>query len=61
MAPSLDFLTVPLLIASALVFVSVLAGVFSARLGFSSLLVFLVVGILAGVDGPGGLVSTISG
>ncbi len=56
MALSLDFLTLPLLIAAALVFVSVLAGVFSARLGFSSLLVFLVVGTLAGVDGPGGLV-----
>ena len=56
MALSLDFLTLPLLIAAALVFVSVLAGVFSARLGFSSLLVFLVAGTLAGVDGPGGLV-----
>ena len=55
MALSLDFLTLPLLIAAALVFVSVLAGVFSARLGFSSLLVFLLVGTLAGVDGPGGL------
>ncbi len=55
MTLSLDFLTLPLLIASALVFVSVLAGVFSARAGFSFLLVFLVVGTLAGVDGPGGL------
>jgi len=56
MALSLDFLTLPLLIAAALVFVSVLAGVFSARAGFSFLLVFLVMGTLAGVDGPGGLV-----
>jgi cell volume regulation protein A len=56
MALSLEFLTLPLLIAAALVFVSVLAGVFSARLGFSFLLVFLVMGTLAGVDGPGGLV-----
>lgn len=56
MALSLDFLTLPLLIAAALVFVSVLAGVFSARAGFSFLLVFLVAGTLAGVDGPGGLV-----
>ena len=56
MALSLDFLTLPLLAAAALVFISVLAGVFSARVGFSFLLVFLVVGTLAGVDGPGGLV-----
>jgi len=53
---SLDFLSLPLLAASALVFISVLAGVFSARIGFSFLLIFLVVGILAGVDGPGGLI-----
>lgn len=56
MVVSLDFLSLPLLAGAALVFVSVLAGVFSARIGFSFLLIFLVVGILAGVDGPGGLV-----
>ena len=56
MALSLDFLTLPLLAAASLMFFSVLAGVFSARVGFSFLLVFLVVGTLAGVDGPGGLV-----
>ena len=56
MTLSLDFLTLPLLVAAALVFFSVLAGVFSARVGFSFLLIFLVVGTLAGVDGPGGLV-----
>ncbi|MGS5088313.1 potassium/proton antiporter [Hydrogenophaga sp. A37] len=56
MALSLDFLALPLLVAASLVFVSVLAGVLSARVGFSFLLVFLLVGILAGVDGPGGLV-----
>ena len=55
MVLSLDFLSLPLLAAAALVFISVLAGVFSARIGFSFLLIFLVVGILAGVDGPGGL------
>jgi cell volume regulation protein A len=55
MVLSLDFLSLPLLVAAALVFISVLAGVFSARIGFSFLLVFLVAGILAGVDGPGGL------
>lgn len=52
---NLDFLSLPLLAASALIFISVLAGVFSARLGFSFLLAFLLTGIFAGVDGPGGL------
>ncbi len=56
MALSLDFLTLPLMVAASLVFVSVLAGVLSTRAGFSFLLVFLLVGILAGEDGAGGLV-----
>ena len=56
MSLSLDFLSLPLLGAASLVFVSVLAGVFSTRVGFSFLLVFLLAGILAGVDGPGGFV-----
>lgn len=51
----LDFLSLPLLTVSALIFISVLAGVFSTRIGFSFLLAFLLTGILAGVDGPGGL------
>lgn len=55
MALSLDFLSLPLLAAASLVFISVLAGVLSARIGFSFLLVFLLVGTLAGEDGPGGL------
>jgi cell volume regulation protein A len=50
-----DFVDVPLLAAAALVFLSVLSGLFSARFGFSFLLVFLLAGILAGEDGPGGL------
>ena len=53
---SLDFLALPLLGAAALIFISVLAGVLSARVGFSFLLVFLLVGVLAGEDGPGGFV-----
>jgi cell volume regulation protein A len=53
---SLDFIALPLLAATSLIFFSVLAGVISARAGFSFLLVFLMVGTLAGVDGPGGLV-----
>jgi potassium/hydrogen antiporter len=56
MTLSLDFLALPLLVAAALVFLSVLAGVMSARAGFSFLLVFLLAGVLAGEDGPGGLV-----
>ncbi|MEO8250268.1 MAG: potassium/proton antiporter [Burkholderiales bacterium] len=50
----MDFVNLPLLAASALVFASVLAGLFSVRVGFSFLLVFLFAGILAGEDGPGG-------
>ncbi|MDD2879598.1 MAG: potassium/proton antiporter [Rhodoferax sp.] len=54
MTLNLDFLSLPLLGASALIFISVLVGVFSKRVGFSFLLAFLVTGMLAGVDGPGG-------
>ncbi|MEO7852705.1 MAG: potassium/proton antiporter [Rubrivivax sp.] len=50
----MDFVNLPLLAASALVFTSVLAGLFSVRIGFSFLLVFLGAGMLAGEDGPGG-------
>jgi cell volume regulation protein A len=46
----------PLFAAALLVFISVLAGLFSARIGFSFLLVLLVAGLLAGEDGPGGYV-----
>ena len=50
----MDFVNLPLLAAAGLVFASVLAGLFSARIGFSFLLVFLCAGILAGEDGLGG-------
>jgi NhaP-type Na+/H+ and K+/H+ antiporter len=50
----MDVVNLPLLATAALVFVSVLAGLFSARIGFSFLLVFLIAGVLAGVDGIGG-------
>lgn len=53
--PTVDFVNVPLLAASALVFLSVLSGVWSTRVGFPFLLVFLVAGLLAGEGGPGGL------
>lgn len=51
----MDFVNVPLFGAAALVFVSVLAGLFSTRVGFSFLLVFLLAGVVAGEDGLGGL------
>jgi cell volume regulation protein A len=44
-----------LLAAGLLLFISLLAGIFSARLGLSFLLVFLVAGMLAGQDGPLGI------
>jgi potassium/hydrogen antiporter len=50
-----DFLNAPLFIAAAVVFASVLTGLFSARIGLSSLLVFLLAGILVGEDGIGRL------
>lgn len=56
MSSAVDALILPLLAASLLVFFSVLAGLLSARAGFSFLLVFLLAGILAGEDGPGGIV-----
>ncbi|WP_119154587.1 potassium/proton antiporter [Caldimonas tepidiphila] len=51
----MDVLNLTLLAAATLVFLSVLAGVYSTRVGFSFLLVFLVAGMLAGEDGPGGV------
>jgi len=52
----MDFVFPTLFAAGALIFVSVIAGLFSARVGLSFLLVFLVAGMLAGEDGPGGVV-----
>jgi len=43
------------LLAGVLLFISVLASTVSARLGLPLLLLFLVVGMLAGEDGPGGI------
>ena len=51
----MDFVNLPLFAAAGLVFASVLVGLFSARIGLSSLLVFLLAGILVGEDGIGGL------
>lgn len=52
---NLDFLSLPLLTASVLIFISLLIGLFSKRAGFSFLLAFLLTGILAGEDGPFGM------
>lgn len=43
------------LVASLMVGMSLVAGLYSSRLGFSHMLMFLLVGMLAGVDGPLGL------
>lgn len=51
-----DFLNLPLMAVGGLVLASSVAAVFSARVGFSFLLVFLLGGLLAGQDGPGGYV-----
>ena len=50
----MDFVNLPLLAGALLVVLSVLAGLFSTRVGFSFLLVFLCAGLVAGEDGPGG-------
>ncbi len=50
-----DFVYLALWAAGTLVFISVVAGLYSARAGLSFLLVFLVAGMLAGEDGLGGL------
>jgi cell volume regulation protein A len=44
-----------ILLGSALVLLSIFAGLFSARFGAPLLLVFLGLGMLAGEDGPGGI------
>ena len=51
----MQFVNVPLLAVSTLVFLSVLIGLFSTRVGFSFLLVFLLAGVLTGEDGIVGL------
>ncbi len=51
----LDLINVVILIGAGLIVLSALTSLLSARLGVPLLLVFLAVGLLAGVDGPGGI------
>lgn len=51
----MDQVNTLLLLSGALLFLGVLASTLSARLGLPFLLIFLVVGMLAGEDGPGGI------
>lgn len=53
---TLDLLGGSILLGALLVFVSILLGQFTAKTGFPLLLVFLGIGMLAGEDGPGGIV-----
>lgn len=51
----MDHLNLLLLIGAALLFTGLLLGTLSTRIGVPSLLVFLVLGMLAGENGPGGI------
>ncbi len=51
----MDAMNALFLLAGLLLFISVLASTISARLGLPLLLLFLVVGMVAGEDGPGGI------
>ncbi|MBI3094154.1 MAG: potassium/proton antiporter [Rhodocyclales bacterium] len=51
----MDQVNTLLLASGVLLFLGVLASTLSARLGLPFLLIFLVVGMLAGEDGPGGI------
>ncbi len=44
-----------LLVGALVMFAGILLGAFSSRFGIPFLLVFLIVGMLAGIDGPGGI------
>lgn len=52
MQPSIEYF---LLVIAVLIIVSILANKVSGRLGVPALLIFLLVGMLAGSEGPGGI------
>ena len=52
MQPSIEYI---LLVIAVLIIVSILANKVSGRLGVPALLIFLIVGMLAGSEGPGGI------
>ncbi|MEX2451539.1 MAG: cation:proton antiporter, partial [Rhodospirillales bacterium] len=53
---SLDIVTAIILIGSLLVLFGILSSLIATRFGAPLLLVFLILGMLAGEDGPGGLI-----
>jgi cell volume regulation protein A len=52
----MDLANTLILTGAGLIVLSIFAGLLSSRIGAPLLLVFLVIGMLAGVDGPGGIV-----
>ncbi|HEX5723667.1 MAG TPA: potassium/proton antiporter, partial [Acidimicrobiia bacterium] len=48
----------PILVVAVLLLLGVLAGKLSSRFGVPALLLFLLLGMLAGSDGPGGIAFT---
>ncbi|QEX22295.1 K(+)/H(+) antiporter NhaP2 [Hypericibacter adhaerens] len=56
MVADMESISVTLLVGAGLVALSILAGAYATRLGAPVLLIFLVLGMLAGQDGPGGIV-----
>ena len=51
----MEYWNTAILIGAALLVISIVASVISTRAGVPLLLVFLVLGMLAGEDGPGGI------
>ena len=51
----MEFWNVAILVGAALLLVSIVASDISSRMGAPLLLVFLLLGMLAGEDGPGGI------